>query len=284
MKNANLKRWRRIQSRFEPGFTRMLLLSVALHLLFPVFYTGMQVFAPVKEKPPVYRVNLVNKPVKKPQSGRPEASSQKVKKPRKLPPKPAPVAKPVTKPVTKPKPKAKVPPKTKPAPKKKVPATAPKKPQPVTEPVINRVEELALQRKIEALRRENEREKRLDALRQQLANDAVKMEPSVAAPVGEVTGKGDEKGVSQASYVKAFITEQWRLSRYQLPRLDLEAVWILVYSAEGRLLLKEVVSASGNKVFDDSLLRAILKSQDLGHDLGEKTEFEVTFNLREMQD
>ena len=52
----------------------MLLLSVAIHFLVPALYSGLLYFVPQKEKPPVYRVNLVNKPVKNPQAGRPEAS------------------------------------------------------------------------------------------------------------------------------------------------------------------------------------------------------------------
>lgn len=267
MKLPKKQSWQQLHARFEPGFKRMLLLSVAIHFLAPALYSGLLYFAPQKEKPPVYRVNLVNKPVKNPQAGRPEASPKKktVKKA-----KPKPVVKPKSKPAPKPKPKPVVKPKPKPAPK---PA-----------PAVSKADEQSLQQKLDQIRRQKEREDRLAALRKDLARERENVESPVAdAPVGEVTGRGDEEGIAFASYVKAFITEQWRYSPYQGNNLNLEAEWILVYSAEGKLIHKKVISKSGNQTFDDSLLRAILKSQDLGRELGEKTEFEVTFNLREMQ-
>lgn len=259
--------WRRLHTRFEPGFKRMLLLSVAIHLLVPAFFSGLLYLSPPKSKPPVYRVNLVNKPVKKPQAGRPEASPKKKKEAvKKAKPKPKPKPKPVAKPKPKPKPVAKPKPKPKPV------------------PAVSKTDEKDLQTRLEQMRREKEREDRLAALREQLAKEREQIEsPVIDAPVGEITGKGDEEGIAFASYVKAFITEQWRYSPYQGRNLKLEAEWKLFYDAKGKLINYKVISKSGNKAFDDSLLRAVLKSKDLGRDLGEKTEFEVTFNLREMQ-
>lgn len=264
--------WRRLHTRFEPGFKRMLLLSVAIHLLVPAFFSGLLYLSPPKSKPPVYRVNLVNKPVKKPQAGRPEASPQKktVKK----------ATKPKPKPAAKPKPKPKPKPAAKPKPKPKVTP----KPTPKPVPTVSKTDEQDLQQRLEQMRREKEREDRLAALREQLAKDREQIESPVSdAPVGEIAGKGDEEGIAFASYVKAFITEQWRYSPYQGRTLNLEAEWKLFYDAKGKLINYKVISKSGNKAFDDSLLRAVLKSKDLGRELGEKTEFEVTFNLREMQ-
>ena len=267
--------WRRLHSRFEPGFKRMLWLSVVIHFLVPALYSGVLYLSPPREKPPVYRVNLINKPVKNPQAGRPEASPKKKKTVEKAKPKPKPVVKPKPKPA--PKPIAKT--ETKPVVK---PVVKPK-PKPEPKPTITKADEQNFQQKIEAMRREKEREDRLAALREDLAREREKIEsPVVDAPVGEVTGRGDEEGIAYASFVKEFITEQWRLSKYQLPSLTLEAEWKLIYNAEGRLIHKKVISGSGNKVFDDSLLRAIMKSQNLGRELEEQTEFEVTFNLRDM--
>lgn len=269
MKLPKKQSWQQLHARFEPGFKRMLLLSVAIHFLMPAFYSGLLHFAPQKEKPPVYRVNLVNKPVKNPQAGRPEASPKK-KTVKKAQPKP--------KPVVKPKPRPKPAPKPKPKPKPVV------KPKPKPAPAVSKADEQSLQQTLDQIRRQKEREDRLAALREDLAREREKVASPVAdAPVGEVTGKGDEAGIAFASYVKAFITEQWRYSPYLGNNLNLEAEWILIYSAEGKLIHKKVISKSGNQAFDDSLLRAILKSQDLGRELGGKTEFEVTFNLREMQ-
>jgi len=278
MKLSKKQNWQRLHSRFEPGFMRMLLLSVAIHVLLPAFYTGLLYFSPPKEKPPVYRVNLVNKPVKNPQAGRPEASQKKQETVKKTQPKasPKPVVKPKPKPAPKPKPKPVVKPKPKPV--------AKPKPKPAPKPTVSKADEQSLAQKIEAMRRQKEREDRIAKLKEDLARERDKVvSPVVDAPVGEITGKGDEEGIAFASYVKAYITEQWRYSPYLGNNLNLEAVWVLVYSAEGQLVHKKVIAKSGNRAFDDSLLRAILKSQDLGRELGEKTEFEVTFNLREMQ-
>ncbi|MDT8420942.1 MAG: TonB C-terminal domain-containing protein [Desulfuromonadales bacterium] len=270
MKLSKKQSWQRLHSRFEPGFRRMLLLSVAIHFLLPAFYTGLLYLSPPKEKPPVYRVNLVNKPVKNPQAGRPEAAPKKQEAVKKAPPKPAP------KPVVKPKPK--------PAPKPKPTPVEKPKPAPKPKPVVTKADEQSLAEKIDKMRRQKEREDRIAKLKEDLARERDKVvSPVVDAPVGEMTGKGDEEGVAFASYVKAYITEQWRYSPYLGNNLNFEAVWVLVYSAEGQLINKKVIAKSGNRAFDDSLLRAILKSQDLGRELGERTEFEVTFNLREMQ-
>jgi len=249
----------------------MLLLSVVLHFVLPILYSGLLYFTPDKAKPPVYRVNLVNKPVKDPQAGRPEASAEKKKKTVKKA-KPKPVIKPKPKPAPKPKPKPE--PVVKPTPK----------PAPKPKPTISQADEQSFEQKMAELRRQKEREDRLAALRAELEQEREKIvSPVVDAPVGEIAGKGDQEGIAYASFVKEFITEQWRISKYQLPSLNLEAEWKLIYSAQGKLIHKKVISKSGNKMFDDSLLRAILKSQDLGRELGEQTEFEVTFNLREMQ-
>ncbi|HKJ04566.1 MAG TPA: TonB C-terminal domain-containing protein [Geopsychrobacteraceae bacterium] len=279
MKLPKKQSWRQLHSRLEPGFKRMLWLSVAIHFLFPILYTGLLHFTPEKAKPPVYRVNLVNKPVKNPQAGRPEASpKQETKTVKKAKPKPVVRPTPKPKPVVKPKPK----PSPKPEPKSK-PVVKPT-PKPKPEPTISKADEQSFDQKMAELRRQQEREDRLAALRAELERERRKVvSPVEDAPVGEITGKGDQEGIAYASYVKEFITERWRLSKYQLPSLNLEAEWKLIYNAQGKLIHKKVISKSGNKAFDDSLLTAIMKSQNLGRELEEQTEFEVTFNLREMQ-
>ena len=71
MESSRKQRWQQLQSVFEPGFKQMLLVSLLLHLLIPVlYYTPLFPKSEIR-KPPVYRVNLVNKPVKNPQAGRP---------------------------------------------------------------------------------------------------------------------------------------------------------------------------------------------------------------------
>ncbi|MBE9486525.1 MAG: TonB C-terminal domain-containing protein [Chloroflexi bacterium] len=286
MDSSRKQRWQQLQSVFEPGFRRMLLVSFLLHLLLPVLYHTP--WFPKKDpvKPPVYRVNLVNKPVKKPQAGRPEAAPVKKKPPKKVVP---PKAKPV-----KPKP---IPPKPKPVTVKAKPKPASKptprtvsKPEPTS--AVSKAQENALQKRLEELRTaqakkraEQERKDHLDALRAAVAAESQQVKSPVAdAPVGSVTGKGDEIGVDERDYVREFITRQWRLSQYQLATRQLEAVVLLVYSAEGKLRHYRFEEKSGNEIFDSSLLRAILKSKDLGQPLQEQTDFTVIFNLKDMLD
>lgn len=287
METSRKQRWKQLQSVFEPGFRRMLLVSLLVHLLLPVLYHTP--WFPKKDplKPPVYRVNLVNKPVKNPQAGRPEAVVKKQKpkakpkaKPKPIPAKPKPVPvkpKPV---VEKPKPKATPKPVIKPE----------SKPEP--KPSVSKSQESArldamaeLRAKLERQKAEQERQERLDALRAAVAVESQQSESPVKdAPVGSVTGKGDQVGVDERDYVREFITQQWRLSQYQLDSRRLEAEVVLVYTAAGTMQHYRFVRKSGNELFDSSLLRAILKSKDLGQPLQEQTEFNVVFNLKDMLD
>ncbi|NOY13518.1 MAG: TonB C-terminal domain-containing protein [Deltaproteobacteria bacterium] len=293
MESSRKQRWRQLQSAVDPGLRWMLLVSLLLHLLLPILYQTL--WFPTKERvrPTVYRVNLVNKPVKNPQAGRPEAVLTKKKKsppkvklkskpPKPLPPKPKP-------------PKAK--PKAKPVPVKAKSRPAPKpviKSKPVVKPkpAVSEAQETALQRRLQQLRdkqrqeqAEKARQAKLDMLRAAVAAESRQVESPVRnAPVGSVTGKGDQVGVDERDYVREFITQQWRLSRYQLNTRNLEAEVVLVYSTSGKLLHYRFERKSGNEVFDSSLLRAILKSKDLGQPLQQQTEFDVTFNLKDMLD
>lgn len=62
-------------SRLDPGFLKMLLISVLLHLLLVVFYVSPLFHSRQKQPPPGYQVSLVNAPVLNPQAGRPEATA-----------------------------------------------------------------------------------------------------------------------------------------------------------------------------------------------------------------
>jgi len=69
-----------LQKLLDPGLRRMLLLSFVLHLIVPVILSGVLKITHKTPPPmPVYRVNLVNKPVKNPRAGRPDAAPAKKK-------------------------------------------------------------------------------------------------------------------------------------------------------------------------------------------------------------
>ncbi len=247
MESSRKQRWRQLQSAFEPGFKQMLLVSVLLHILLPALYYAP--FFPKREikKPPVYRVNLVNKIVKNPQAGRPEAVVTEKPKP-KPNPKPVPV-KPKPVPVQpKPKPKP-VPekPKTKPVPVAKPEVKKPvvtQKPEP--EPTVTKAQKSALEQRLEQLRAKQDRKAqkaaRDERLAQMKAAAAAEVEKTVAvkspidnAPVGMIGAKGDEAGVSAVAHVQEFIRQQWSFSKYQAVG-NPEAEVLLSYNAEGTLI------------------------------------------------
>ena len=295
MESSRKQRWRQLQSAFEPGFKQMLLLSLLLHLLIPVlYYTPLFPKSEIR-KPPVYRVNLVNKPVKNPQAGRPEAVPAQKK------PKPAP--KPEVKQEIKPKP---IPPQPKPEPVKPEPQPVPVKPKvepkptpvakkpeavPEPEPAVSKAQETALQKRLEQIRaaqekkaQEQARKERLDALRAAAAAESSQVKsPIEDAPVGMVGAKGDEEGVSAIAFVQEFIQQQWSFSKYQAVG-NPEAEVLLSYNAEGSLIHYKFLRKSGNETFDESLIRAITKSKQLPQELPEAMTFEIIFNLKDMLD
>ncbi len=296
MDSPRKQRWQQLQSVFEPGFKQMLLISVLLHLLLPVLYYSP--FFPKRafEKPLVYRVNLVNKIVKNPQAGRPEAAPVKKK--------PAPVVtpKPKPKPAVKPKP---VPVKPKPAPKpvpvkpKAVPKAKPvkpkpnpkPKPKPKTKPAVSKAQEKSLQQRLEQIRakqlkkkEEAARKAKIEALKAAaLAESSSVKSPVADAPVGMMNGKGDEAGVSAIAHVQEFIQQQWSFSKYQAVG-NPQAEVTMLYSAEGTLLHYKFIKKSGNSAFDESLVRAIAKSRQLDQPLPKSMEFQILFNLKDMLD
>jgi len=294
MVSPRKQRWQQLQSVFEPGFKQMLLISVLLHLLLPILYYSPLFPKRAVEKPPVYKVNLVNKIVKNPQAGRPEAAP--VKKKPVVKPKPKPKPKPAVKPKPIPvKPKAIPKPKPKPAPvkPKPVPKAEPvkKKPQPKPKPAVSKAQENTLQKRLEQIRankqkqaNEEARKARIAALKADaLAESSNIKSPITDAPVGMADGKGDEAGVSAIAHVQEFIQQQWSFSKYQATG-NPEAEVKMFYSAEGTLLHFKFIKKSGNSAFDESLTRAIAKSRQLNQPLPESMEFHIFFNLKDMLD
>jgi len=293
MNSPRKQRWQQLQAAFEPGFKKMLVVSLLLHLLVPILYYSPFFSKKAVKKPPVYRVNLVNKIVKNPQAGRPEATVKKkkpqTKKKIKAKPKPKPAVKPKpipVKPKSKPKSKPKVvKPKVKPKPKPK-PVV---KPKPV-KPKVSKAQENNLAETLKKMRAEKERKAaeqarkaKLEALKAAAVAESSKGSPITDAPVGMVDGKGHEAGVRAIAFVQEFIRQQWSFSKYQAVG-NPEAEMKLFYNKEGKLLHYRFVKKSGNAIFDESLTRAIAKSRYLGQPLPEAMEFDILFNLKDMLD
>ena len=259
MKSPRKLRWQQLQSVFEPGFKQMLLVSILIHLLVPALYYSP--LFPTKEtkKPPVYRVNLINKIVKNPQAGRPEATV--VKKKPKVKPKPKPIRKPKAKP-------------------KKV--VAKPKPKPKPKPKVTKVKDDARLDIMAKMRAKMERQKTLDKFYADVeAENGPIKSPNADAPVGMLDGKGDEIGVTAIAAIREFIQQQWRFSQYQAVGSP-EAEVKLFYNSKGTMSHYEFVHKSGNSTFDDSLIRAIVKAKQLPQELPSAMNFEIIFNLKEM--
>jgi hypothetical protein len=228
------------------------LVSLVLHALLLFGMTGGWLKSASRPDPaPVYYVDLVHKPVLNPQAGRPEPRAAQ-------PAPPAPVAAPTPAP---PPPKTTTPAKSTAA--AKVPA----------KPADSHISD-ALQK----LRDEQALQQRLAALRQ---SQAVPMD----VPVGLPDAKGSEAGVTTLVYVQATIQQNWALSPYLLgdpAKMARIEAWVrLSYNRSGRLERFSFEKESGDPQFDESIKRALVKSQQLPNALPERLEdVRVIFNLK----
>jgi len=226
------------------------LVSLLLHGLLLLGVTGGWYSSPPPGKQPVYYVDLVHKPVLNPQAGRPE--------PRVAAPAPAPA------------PKTNMPEKT------ALPAKVAPKPAGKAPPTRAGNEHVA--NALQKLRDEQALQQRLAAMRQSQAVPA-------DIPVGLPDAKGNEAGVTSLVYVQAFIQEQWALSPYllkdaaKMAQLD---VWVvLTYDKGGRLVSYRIEKESGDRQFDESVKRALIKAQQLPVTLPARLEdVRVIFNLK----
>jgi colicin import membrane protein len=290
----------------DPRIGRYFLLSLILHLAAVLVYSG--VFAPrqVREHRPVYYVDLSRLPVANPQAGRPDGSSQagaKAPAPKPVapaaaapakpaPPAPVKTAAPAPKPAEAAKPAAV---KQKAAQQAVARPQAQKKP---TAPVASQPEKAATGKAaaetnyqqtlqaMEAMREKAQRQQERDALKDKIAALGAMDSRTGAgdAPLGMADGKGTEAGVSQELWLQTWLKENWSFSRYQASRRDLEAVTRITYDAEGRLLGYEFLKESGDRGFDDSVIKAILKGKQLAFKPGRRLAVEVIFNLKDLKE
>lgn len=278
----------------DPKIGRLVLVSLVLHLVFVLVMSGALYLSPRREAQPVYYVDLIHKPVLKPQAGRPDPRPKAKPAPEKAvaaPPKPKPIEPPKPKPVEPPpKPKPAEPPQPKPAPpppKPVEPAKPIPKPEAKAEPRPDPKAAQGLQSALDKMRERQARQADIEALKQKVASlqDARPTDLPEDVPVGMPTGSGDEIGVSTLAHIESFIRQNWNLSPYLLDQsrlASIEAKVKLQYSAEGKLMSFRVIESSGNSQFDESIKNAITKSQQLPKKLPRTEELTVVFNLKEM--
>ena len=246
----------------EPKIGRMLLVSLGLHLVFFLIFSGALVFNDERDPRPVYYVDLTQMPVERPQAGRPDARPKKT--PKKTTKKT--VKKPVKKVV------------------RKTPVKKSLKTVKTIEPTVTNPADI--QKKIEAMRRKQEREVLKQKLAVLAAGDSREEDAlDVDAPLGVPEGQGDEVGYSQLIWLEAFIKANWSFSRYQVTRTDVEAKAWVIYNQDGRLVNFSLQISSGEKVFDESIKSAIQKSDQLSFKPGfANQKITINFNLRDLLD
>ena len=241
----------------EPKLGRAFLISFGLHFFIILIFSGLILPNFGKDRPPVYYVDLVNLPVARPQAGRPDAAPKKnVKK--------------------------KADKKSSPVVKKSSAVSVSKKV--VTESGPSDTDIAA---KIASMQQKDERKKEREALKQKLAalatQDSRGEEAAPDAPVGVPEGTGDEVGISWQLWLQAYLKQQWALSEYQVTRLDLEAVVFIEFDRTGRMTDFKFLEKSDDRIFDDSVKSAVLKSRQLPKPPPVPVwKVEVVFNLKDL--
>jgi outer membrane biosynthesis protein TonB len=259
----------------EPRLGTMMSVSLGLHVVLVLLFSGFLMPKFRDPRPPTYMVDLVHLPVKDPQAGRPDGTPKELVKPEPEPkPKPKPVVAPKPKPAPVPAPVPKPKPKAQPKPVAVKPAKP--KPKPVPQKSYQDTESV-----IDKLRRERER----DALKQKLAamgTSDTRATKTTKAPLGEMTGTGKESGVGFRTWLQQAYKNAWSLSKYQVSRSDLETEVEVVYDARGFLRDYTIKSASGDRRFDDSVTQAIRTVDRLEPPPEREIRELIKFNLKDL--
>ncbi|APG27981.1 hypothetical protein A7E78_09105 [Syntrophotalea acetylenivorans] len=283
----------------DPKLGRLVLLSLILHLVLVLVFSGALSHHSPPPKRPVYYVDLTQLPVANPRAGRPDGQSGAPKAtPKKAP---TPAKKTVNKTVATAKKAVTPTPAKKAVTTKKSAArkTVAKKDSVATKSAAasqakadsNASYQTAMSA-VEKIRRKQEMAALKEKLAAMASHDSRTGSSSgggsaggtSSAPLGMPDGTGDQAGVSQELWLQERLTKNWSLSKYQVVRRDLEARVAITYNAQGALTGKTFKKSSGDKLFDDSVTRAILKSRQLEFQPGRNLEVVVIFNLKDLMD
>jgi colicin import membrane protein len=206
--------------------------SVVLHLT--VYFLILNFQFPVRFKEaPVYYVDMVNLPVAHPQAGTPGTTAS-------LPAPPKPAAPPAPPEMTLP---------AKPA--AKPPARQPAPPPKTTEAP-------------ESAREFEERLARLDneagARHQAAALEALRKKGAGKGAVGMPGATGNEAGSDYASYIRSRLEDEFKTT-IAFQTKNPELLVKLTISQNGRIIRQQIMKSSKDKMFEDSVLRSILKAE-----------------------
>jgi colicin import membrane protein len=213
--------------------------SAIFHLLVFFFLLNFHFSSSFKEAP-VYYVDILDLPVAHPQAGSPESSGARSPAPAPAPA-PAPRAEPrheMTLPV---KPSGRVLPNKPPA--------VPKKPADTVES----------SRDFE--KRMNQLEQAADARHMKAALRDLQNRGRAGGPVGIPGATGNEAGSDYASYIQSRLKDAFKETiAYQSTRP--EVVMRLIIGRSGRIVRASMERSSGDKLFEDSVNRAIKKAEN----------------------
>jgi colicin import membrane protein len=226
------------------GLPMMACLSVILHLT--VYFFILEFHFPTRFKEsPVYYVDILNLPVSNPQAGSPSVGE--------VPAPPAPVPqREMTLPTKSPE---KIPARQK-------TAKPPEQPKPA-----------------ESTREFEERIARLEreagARHAASAIEALKNKGAAKGQVGMPGATGTEAGSDYASYIKSRLEDEFRSTIAYQSKAP-EAYVKLVISPSGRIIRQQIIKSSRDKVFEDSMFRAIAKAERNFRPPPSGSQFEIT--------
>jgi len=229
------------------GLPMMACLSVIIHLV--VYFFLLEFHFPTRFKEtPVYYVDILNLPVANPQAGATSAGGAPATP---SPPAPTPQRE-MTLPTKSPE---------------KIPArqTAAKPPEQL--------------KPAESAREFEERIARLEreagARHAASAIEALKNKGFAKGPVGMPGATGTEAGSDYASYIKSRLEDEFKSTiAYQSKAPEVYVK--LVISPSGRIIRQQIVKSSRDKVFEDSVFRAIVKAERNFRPPPSGTQFEIT--------
>jgi colicin import membrane protein len=209
--------------------------SVALHLVLTLFMLFFRPTAPAFTETPVYYVDMVNLPVASPQAGSPTVAAGAPAAPAPAPPKPPEMALPQQKPPT---------PKT----SRQKPAPSP----PSAETGREFEDRIAkLQRAIDERRQESA----IENLRRKAAGSG-----HAAGPAGMPGGTGSQAGSDYASYLQSRLRDAFRATiAYQ--GKSPEVVIKLTIDAGGKIARQRIERSSGDRIFEESVMKAVARAE-----------------------
>ena len=210
------------------GLGMMVFCSAIIHIA--VFFILLEFHFPTRfREAPVYYVDILDLPVANPQAGTPTRTEN----PQPSPPPATPAPREMTLPV-------------KPAPKQ--PAVAPPKKEEARESAKEFEDRIARLEKEAAARHET------------AAIDALRKLRGAKGPVGMPGATGTEAGSDYASYIRSRLEDEFRAT-ISFQSKNPEVYIKLAISPYGRIVRQQIVKSTRDKVFEDSVFRAITNAE-----------------------